>query len=82
MSVCTRKYYGCDLLSAPVISDGNKIINRYSYSASACTTSVGTDPAQFVIKTIYPTIDLISKDLHKLLINNVQYFNITSVDLT
>ena len=77
-----RQYYGCDLLPAPTISNGKKIMNRYSYAVSVCTTSVDTDPAQFVIKKMHPTMDLISKDPYKLLINNVEYFNITSVDLS
>ena len=74
------QYYGCDLLAAPIITNGKKTMNQYSYTISAGTTSVGTDPTQFIIRKMHATMDLISKDLHKLLINNVEYFNLTSVD--
>ena len=77
-----RQYYGYDLLPAPIISDGNKIMNQYSYAVSTRITSVDTDPACFVTRKMILAIDLISKDLHNLLINNVEYFNLTSVDLT
>ena len=77
-----RQYYGCDLLSAPIISNGKKIMNWYSYATSVGATFIGTDPTQFVTRKMHPTIDLISKNLHKLLINNVEYSNITSVNLT
>ena len=77
-----RQYYCCDLLPAPAISNTKKTVYRYSYAISVGTTSVGTDPTQFVTRKMHPTMDLISKDLHNLLINNVEYFNLTSVDLT
>ena len=57
-------------------------MNRDSYAFSAGTISVGTDPTQFVTRQMYPTMDLIYKDLHKLLINSVQHFHLSSVDLT
>ena len=77
-----RQYYGCDLLPAPINSYGNKIMNRYLYAISAGTISVGTDPAQFLTRKIVRTMDLISKDLNKLLIHNVEFLNLSSADLT
>ena len=77
-----RQHYGCNLLTASIIRHGNKITNRYVYAISSGTTSIGTDPTQFVTRQMIPNIDLISKDLHKLLMNNFEYFNLTSVDIT
>ena len=43
-----RQYCGCDLLPVPTVSRGKNIPNRYVYAFSEGTTSVGTDPTQFV----------------------------------
>ena len=53
-SAVLRQYYGCDLLPDPTISNVKKIMNRYSYSISTGTTSVSTDPTQFVARKCTP----------------------------
>jgi len=64
------------------ISGKSNIVRRYTYGSGTGTSSVGMDPRNFVTRLMTDEMISLSKELHKLLMNNKSYFKLEDANLT
>ena len=74
-----RQYFGKEY---PSSSTTYQHSTRYTYGSGSGTSSVGIDPLNFVTRKMTPHMKCMAKDLHKLISQNREVMNLTSVNLS
>ena len=71
-----RQYYGTEVANI----DGN--LKRCTYGSGTVSSSVGMDPHNFVTRLLNKEMNEMKDDIHDLLCNNRNKFNMIGIDLS